>query len=221
MTVVSVALGIGGVAAVTLIPTSPKLHGYQVAFWLLWLASLLATAVAYAGTMIGSLFLPARLPAVTDLLLPLALGVSEFFLFAVLGFQATSLTLPISGIFASWWFALGGFGFTAGASVWRAYFLIKQAGHEPDIEKTMRYYRRRLVSDSCAATATGVLGVCVGAAHIRYGELPTPANYILSSIVVVSLAGGLASHWRTAWVLRRNLAIELGIAPASPAHIAT
>jgi hypothetical protein len=208
MTVVSLALGIGGVTAATLIAPSPRFHGYQVAFWLLWLASLLATAVAYAGTMIGSLFLPMRLPAVTDLLLPLSLGVFEFFLFAVLGFQATGLTLPISDIFAAWWFALGGFGVMASASVWRVYFIIRSAGHEPDISRTMRYYRRRLVSDGCAAAATGAFGAGIGSLHIHRIISPR-INYILSVLVVVGLAVGLVSHWRTARCLRKVLALEV------------
>jgi hypothetical protein len=89
VTVVSLALGVGGVTAASLIVPSPRFQGNQLVFMVLWLASLLATIVAYAGTMIGAIVLPARLPAVADLLLPLLLGVSEFLLFGVLAYPAT------------------------------------------------------------------------------------------------------------------------------------
>lgn len=82
--VVSVALAVAGVAAASLLGLPPAFRAFTPLLWMMLGASLLGIAVAYAGTVTGAPFLPARLPAMPDLLLPLLLAVTEFFLLVCL-----------------------------------------------------------------------------------------------------------------------------------------
>jgi hypothetical protein len=207
VTIVSLALGVAGFAAASLIAPSSRFHGYQVVFCVLWLASLLATAVAYAGTMIGAIVLPARVPAIVDLLLPLLLGMSEFLLFAILAYQAAGVSSP-RAVLTGWWFTLGAFGFLAAASIWRAFHMIS---HAPDsaVRRALDRYLTDTRRDILAAATLGLLGVLVGSAHAIYGTMPIWVNYLLASIPLLFLLGALGSHRRVAHELRQTLAVVL------------
>ncbi|MFI0354289.1 hypothetical protein [Actinomadura sp. 9N407] len=84
---VGLASGIAGLAAADLLNVPENYRDYRVALWLLWFAALLAVVTAYAGAVIDSVLLPAQIPGIVDLILPLALGIAEFLLFAILAPQ--------------------------------------------------------------------------------------------------------------------------------------
>lgn len=208
MMVVTLALGVAGLAAVDLITPSAKYDGDQGVLWVLWVASVLATAVAYAGTMIGAIVLPPRLPAVVDLLLPLLLGVTELTLFAIL-IVPDGKGPSLRDILTAWWFAFGLFGLTAAGAIWRAVHVITGTPRESELDKAVTGYLESIRMDKFAATAVGALGVTVGIAHAVDGKLDAGINYAAGGLVVAMLGFGLYSHYRTADKLRNALAASL------------
>src|ERR1022692_1468980 len=143
VTVVSIALGIAGVAAAGLI-TRPANFGANAALlWLLWACSLLATAVAYAGPMIGAFALPPSIPKITDLLPPLALGIIEFLMFAVLIPQVTSAA-KFDTVIDTWLWLMALFGLFAFLTILRARHHFREAlargVYASDIRDTVEDY---------------------------------------------------------------------------------
>lgn len=76
--VVSVALAVAGMAAASLLGLPPTFNAFASLLWMMLVSSMLAVAVAFADTVTGASFLPARIPAPPDLILPLMLAVTEF-----------------------------------------------------------------------------------------------------------------------------------------------
>src|SRR5947207_1844253 len=168
VTAVNIALGMAGLAAASLLtPPKPQFEQYQQLFWLLWAASLVATGVAYGGTMSGAILLPARMPAIADLLLPLLLSVSEFLLFGALAYQITGFTQP-DQVLIVWWFALGAFGAIAFGSVWRVHYLVRRGVYSYELQETIRWYRRRLESDMAGAGLTSVAAILVAIYYLSF-----------------------------------------------------
>lgn len=95
-------------------------HHEYLLLWLLWFGSLAATAVAYGGPMVGAFALSAAIPKMTDLGLPLLLGVSEFLLFMVLINQVSAARLDLDHTANVWLIIMAIFTGVAGLSVLRA-----------------------------------------------------------------------------------------------------
>lgn len=208
MTVVSLALGVAGLAAASLIAPSPRFGGDQIALWALWLVSLLATATAYAGTMNGAIILPSRIPAVIDLLLPLMLGITELVLFAILAYQATGLS-SVRSVLTAWWFAFGVFGIVAATAVSRAIHVIDRAPYDGALQPAVENYLAGIRRDRMAAGATGALGAAAGTLHAVYGQLDIAVNCGAALLVALALCVGLNSHRLAARRLQEEFTITL------------
>lgn len=202
--VVSVALAVAGVAAASLLGLPPTFRAFTPLLWMMLGVSLLGIAVAYAGTVTGAPFLPARLPAMPDLLLPLLLAVTEFFLFGVLAHQVSTVTSPQATITA-WYVVSAAFGIFASLSVVRARSVIKGGRYSNDLRSTIDWYVRRLAFDAGAASSTAVVSLLpvVSLPASRGG--PTVADYIVLLILAVQYCSGFISHSTT----RKRLMLAL------------
>jgi len=213
VTAVSVALGAAGISAGSLLTSASNSVGFQIILVVLWLVSLLATATAYAGTMIGSIMLPAHLPGIRDLLLPLLLALSEFLLFAVLAYQITGL--PRSYVLLGWWFAFLLFGLAVFGSVRRACFLIGKGLYGADAAYARERYLDRMAGDrrgTAVILTIGVLGfsfqLCYGRLHTRLLTALTQnqVNFVIAVPVLALLVFALRGHHVTARLLKAALA---------------
>jgi hypothetical protein len=73
-TIVSVALGVAGLAAAGLLVVSAADRPYHILFWMLWLTSLLGVGTVYSGMTVKVYVLPSKIPNVGDMFLPFAIG---------------------------------------------------------------------------------------------------------------------------------------------------
>jgi hypothetical protein len=199
--IASVALGVAGLAAASLIVSPKEFRDYQIMFWILWTASLLAVATAYAGAIIGSIFLPTRMPAISDLLIPLSIGVFEFLLFGILAHKATGLISPAS-VTAAWFFSFSGFGIFAAGAVWRASRIIDPSSFASDISSEVHTYVRGLHMDIAAASTLAGVSFTAGIGNI-WIKWPISINYVFAVVVTAGLVGALATHAATAKSLRK------------------
>lgn len=201
---VSVALAVAGVAAASLLGLPPAFHAFATLLWMMLATSMLAITVAYAGTVTGAPFLPARLPALPDLILPLSLAVTEFFLFAVLAHQVNALNTPQTTVVA-WYVTSAGFGMFASLSVARARSVIRNGRYSNDLHTAIGWYTRRLAFDMTAAAATALISlVPVLVLRLDRGK-PTAVDYIIVSALAVMYCAGFTSHATT----RRHLMTAL------------
>lgn len=210
ITVVSVALAMAGVAAASLITRPSSSGAYYVLPWLLWLGSLLATAVAYAGTMVGAFALPASIPAISDLILPLAMCVAEFLLFAILISQVTSLA-HLSVIINTWLVLMATFGAIATLSIARAkhHFVAAAEGaiYSEDAVKIVNRYVLYLRRDQLGAGVTAAVGAF--GAGLRLSGLTTEfLDFTFPLALIALLAAGLRGHAETSRMWRTRLSSE-------------
>lgn len=194
--VVSMALAVAGVAAASMLGLPESYRGYVPLMWMMLVASLLAIAVAYAGTVTGAPVLPPRLPAMLDLILPLLLGLAEFFLFGILAQKVTTLNSP-QAVTEAWFVASAVFGASAALSVARARSIIARGHYDSDICPVVDAYVRRLRGDVIAASIIAVLGV--GSAiyqRVDHGQVSW-ISYTAVSLMMAFFCGGFYSHART------------------------
>jgi hypothetical protein len=204
VTIVSVALGIAGIAAASLLTARQVPLEHRLLFGSLWVASILATAVAYAGTTTGSFALPPRIPAMWDLLIPLSIAVAEFLLFAVLVSQVTDAPGPHT-VVVVWFFCFSAFGLLSTVAVARTRHLFKVTAYAGDIAPDVAWYVGRLKRDMVSASAVTVIGLGGGAVQLCYARLALAQAYGFSIVVIVALIGALVSQGQTAKVWRRVL----------------
>ena len=162
--------------------------------------------------MSGAILLPARMPAIADLLLPLLLSVSEFLLFGALAYQITGFTQP-DQVLIVWWFALGAFGAITFGSVWRVHYLVRRGVYSYELQETIRWYRRRLESDMAGAGLTSVAAILVAIyylsfsgrihLHLLASHSPVLKGFALAVPMTVGLLGALVGHARTVKYLRK------------------
>lgn len=194
--VVSVALAVAGVAAASLVGLPAAFRAYAPLLWIMLAVSLLAVTVAYAGTVTGAPFLPARLPAMPDLALPLLLALNEFFLFGVLAHQVSALSGP-QAIVRAWFIASASFGVFASLSIWRARSVVKSGQYSEDIVTTRDWYVRRLTSDTVAALSTTVVSLVPVFLHSASQDEPSPIQYVMVGVLALQYCGGFVSHSST------------------------
>jgi hypothetical protein len=217
VTVVSVALGVAGLAAASLIAGTKDLDGLAFVYWMMWIASLLAVATAYAGTMTGAIGLPARIPTMFDLLIPLLIAVVEVLMFGVLVSQIIGFDSRRS-VIAVWFFLLGVFALLAVAAILRARSYFHPRAYALDIVDTVDAYRHRLKLDVVGASAVAALGIAGGLIHLLRSDVSTVASSILTSVVAGGLAAALVGHNQTARLWRTALTNP---ATRQPSHEAT
>ena len=118
--------------------------------WLLWIGSLAATGVAYGGPMVGAFALPASIPSVSDLLLPLLVGVTEFLLFTILVHQVSPVGL--NNMVNTWLIIMTAFAFVAELSVFRAWHYyaagLRERIYSDDVAGIMTRYLQCIARDA-------------------------------------------------------------------------
>jgi hypothetical protein len=202
--VVSVALAVAGVAAASLLGLPPAFRAFESLLWMMLVASMLAVTVAYAGTVTGAPFLPAQIPALPDLVLPLMLAVTEFFLFAVLAHLVNVLNTPQTMI-AAWYLASVGFGTFSSLSVVRARRIIKRGRYSSDLNGAICEYTRSLVIDGIAAAVTAATGLLPILTLSPDRERPVALDYLVASALIVMYCAGLFSHGKARKILMSAL----------------
>jgi hypothetical protein len=202
ITVVSVVLAAAGVAAASLITRPVGSHHELFVLWLLWIGSLAATSVAYGGPMVGAFALPSAIPAVSDLPLPLLIGVTEFLLFTILVKQVTPAEL--SFLVNTWLIIMAIFSFIALLSVRRARYhyaaAILESIYSEDVAIVVRRYLWSLTRDSCAAGIVTVLAAT--GAGLRISNTIRWPVFIFPLIITILLLLGLRGHSETAKMWR-------------------
>jgi hypothetical protein len=204
VTIVSVALGIAGVAAASLLTARQLPLEHRLLFGSLWVASMLATAVAYAGTTSGSFALPPHIPAMWDLLIPLFIAVAEFLLFAVLVSQVTDAPEPRT-VVVVWFFCFSAFALLSSIAVARARYLFKATAYGGDIAPDVARYVGRLNQDIASAGTVGAIAFAGGVVQLCYARLALAQACGFSIVVIVAMIGALAGQGRTAKEWRRAL----------------
>lgn len=202
--VVSVALAVAGVAAASLLGLPSPFHAFAVLLWMMLGTSLLAIAVAYAGTVTGAPFLPARLPAMPDLMLPLLLAVTEFFLFGVLAHQVSAVASPQATV-TSWYVVSSCFGVFAALSILRARSVINGGWYSDELRSTVVWYSRRLSRDAAAALSTAVVSILPIVFLSAARSVPATLDYIVVSVLAGQYCLGFGSHSSTRKGLMRAL----------------
>lgn len=201
ITVVSVVLAAGGLAAASLISRPAGQDNDLLILWVLWIGSFAATAVAYGGPMVGAFALPAAIPSVVDLVLPLLVGLSEFLLFTILINQVnpagTDRTLN------SWLLTMAVFCFVAALSVLRARHHyatgVDESVYSVEVATMIRRYISYLKYDACLAGIASAV-VAMGAGLRMSHSIAWPALTFPIAINVM-LFLGLWGHMRvvTMW----------------------
>jgi hypothetical protein len=217
ITVVSITLAMGGVGAASLIGR-PSTSGIQIlTLWLLWVGNFLATGVAYAGAMVGAFALPASVPTVTDLLLPLLMCVIEFLLFAILIHQATSIA-DFDTLLNTWLVLMALFAAIAELSILRAGYHFVRAAREgiysSEALRAIVEYVGRLRRDSAGAGVTFLLATIAAALRIS-GFATSWSDLLFPSTLVVLLVAAMTGHAETAQMWRAYIIADHG-QPAAP-----
>jgi membrane-associated HD superfamily phosphohydrolase len=213
ITVVSVVLAAAGVAAASLITRHVGSHSELFLLWLLWIGSLAATCVAYGGPMVGAFALPAAIPAVSDLVLPLLIGITEFLLFTILVNQVTPAGLSL--LVNTWLIIVATFSFVALLSIRRArhHYVagVFEKIYSEDVAAVVRRYIWNLARDSCAAGI--VMAVAAVGAGLRISDTIKWPNFVFPLTITALLLLGLRGHSETARMWRILLPNKLSKLP--------
>jgi hypothetical protein len=204
VTVVSVALGIAGVAAASILAAPNLSLERRLLLAVLWLASLLATATAFAGTVVGSFTLPPRVPAMWDVFFPLLIALAEFILFVVLVPQLYGL-VDTGQMVPYWFYSMGAFCALAAGAVIRARILLGKAHHADEIKDDIDWYRRRLVNDIVGAGCVAAVSFAAGIVQTADRNESTWGAYTFAGLVVIGLSAALYGHGQTAHKWRASL----------------
>ena len=198
-TVISVVLAAAGFCAASLAGSHAQYGSSYPLLWMLWVASFLLCATIFAGTMVGTLAAPPMMPAISDLLLPLLLGVGEFVLFGVLAQQVTGLK-TISSVAEAWFISLAVVCVFAAAAITRVMRFFGAATYAATIIGPIDEYRSDcLPADRKGALITGVIGMGGAAASaVQVGWL----EFVLAGCVIVGLLLGLRGHAESAAILQ-------------------
>lgn len=198
---VSVGLAVAGIAVASMLDLPEAYRPLAPLLWMMLLASFLAVAVAYSGTITGAPLLPSTVPRAPDLLLPLFVALSEFFLLGVLAHQVVGLTSP-DAVVSAWFCACTAYALSTSASVARARSLMAKGAYAPDVAPLVaklvdRLWRDVLATLALAATAaTGAVYRIVGTDYFGWPD------YTFVALLTVLIAAGFWSHatWSTVFL---------------------
>lgn len=155
--------------------------------------------------MVGAFALPASIPSVSDLLLPLFVGVTEFLLFTVLIRQVTPVSL--NTLVSTWLIIMAFFALFADCSVLRAWYHyaagVREDVYSDDVARIIKQYLRCLLRDSIGATT--VTAVAAIGAGLRISGAIEWRPFIFPLIITTLLMLGLLGHSDTARMWRALL----------------
>ncbi|MFD3439037.1 hypothetical protein ACFWU3_16195 [Streptomyces sp. NPDC058685] len=200
----SVTLGAAGFAAANIATSAGGKAESGLLPWILWVGALLAMLVVYAGTVTGVFALPAGIPSVWDLAVPLAIGLAQFMLFGALTRSVAQFATP-DGMVRAWFFAMAAVGAFATIGILRARRLVKVAAYDVALTAGMKYYRSRLVTDAVGAGVLTLVGAVGGALRVAGADVSPFWTYVNVSTVLLVLIMGLIMHHTTGRELRRRI----------------
>lgn len=200
--VIGVVLAAAAAAAASLIARNVGSGQDRITLWLLWIGSLAATGVAYGGPMVGAFTIPDAVPMISDLLLPILIGIAEFLLFAIL--VGPVAPIGIGSLVNIWLIAVSAFSLIALLAVQRARYHyvvgIRENVYSEDVAVVTRRYLRNLTRDSCSAGALMIASAA--GAELRISNAVKVPSLIFPAIIAAILLIGLVGHSKTAKMWR-------------------
>jgi len=204
-TIVSIALGVAGLAAASLFQVRALDRPYHLLLWLLWSTSLAAVGVVYSGMTVSVYVLPSTIPTVADMFMPFAVALTEFMLFAVLTTPLTAQLAPRS-LIAVWFGCLSLFGCFTSIIIQRVRWLFEHTKYEPEAVQRAVYavaalMRRDLQGASGTAfiSAGGALTIGV------FRAAPIDLAYFLAILMSGGMAYGVYNQRHQAQLLEDQL----------------
>lgn len=213
--IVSVALGVAGLAAASLFEVRPSDRPYHILFWILWAVSLLSIGVVYSGATVNLFALPNIVPSAPDMFIPLGIGLLEFMLFAVLTSPLTSELAPRS-VTAAWFGCYGLFACLATVVLRRVRRLFTSTIYEGEHQEAVDVVIVQLGSDIRGSTASAAAGITYSAVLALDGKVPLAVSYLLAALMAAGMVWGFISQYRQGKALWQGLS---GPPEASPAHV--
>jgi hypothetical protein len=204
-TIVSIALGVAGLAAASLLQVRAADRPYHGLLWLLWIASLLGVSVVYSGMTVSVYVLPSTIPSAADMFLPFAVGLSEFMLFAVLTTPLTAQLGPRS-LIALWFACLCLFGCFASIIIQRMRRLFKRTDYDPPPAANAVYdvadlMRRDLRGASGTALVSAAATIAIG----LFPAVPIDLAYLFIVPLIFGMSYGVYNQRRQAQILEAGL----------------
>lgn len=201
---VSVTLGAAGFAAANIATSTGGKEDSGLLPWILWSGALLAILVVYTGTVTGVFALPAGIPSVWDLVVPLAIGLAQFMLFGALTRSVAQFTNSY-GMVRAWFFAMAAFGAFATVGILRARHLVNVTAYHATLTDGVKYYRSRLMSDVAGAGALTLVSAVGGGLRVGGADISQFWTYVNVSAVLLVLTIGLVMHHTTGKELRKKI----------------
>lgn len=204
-TIVSIALGVAGLAAASLFEVQAADRPYHGLLWMFWAASLLAVGVVYSGMTVSVYVLPSTIPTATDMFLPFAVGLSEFMLFTVLTTPLTAQLGPRS-LIALWFGCLCLFGCFASISIQRVRRLFKRTKYDPlAVQEAVDAVAALMRNDLQGASATSLLSASSAIAIGLCPSVPLGLAYLLVAPLILGMLYGIYNQRCQAQLLETEL----------------
>lgn len=204
-TIVSIALGVAGLAAASLFDVAPRDRAFRVLFWVLWATSVLFVATIYSGMTANVYAAPAEIPGLQDMFLPFALALSEFMLFATLTSPLNSHLSPRAVVLV-WFGCVCLLGFFAALAIRHARSLFKKAVYDPlELKLAISKMTGQMVWDLVGATACSLGGLAAVIFILLQHTFSSNAAYSFAIPTAAGLILGLANQRRQARTLEGGL----------------
>jgi hypothetical protein len=204
-TIVSIALGVAGLAAASLFQVGTADRPYHALLWLLWIASLLAVGVVYSGMTVSVYVLPSTIPNAADMFLPFAVGLTEFMLFAVLTTPLTTQLGP-RPLIALWFTCLCLFGCFASVIIQRMRWFFERTDYDPPAARKAVYDVADLMrSDLWGASGTALVSAAAAIAIGFFPAVPINLAYLFDVPLIFGMLYGLYNQRRQARILEAEL----------------
>jgi hypothetical protein len=188
-TIVSIALGVAGLAAASLFEVRAADRPYHWLLGMLWLASLVAVGVVYSGMTVSVFVLPSTIPTPADMFLPFAVGLSEFMLFAILTTPLTAQLGP-RPLIALWFGCRSFFGFSTAIIIDRVRRLFRRTGYDPPAVQNAVYAVAALMRrDLQGASGTAVFSLAAAIAIGFFPSVPIDLAYLGALLIAGMLYG--------------------------------
>jgi hypothetical protein len=203
-TIVSIALGVAGLAAASLFQVRTADRPYHGLLWLLWVASLLGVGVVYSGMTVSVYVLPSTIPSPADMFLPFAVGLSEFMLFAVLTTPLTAQLGPRS-LIALWFACLCLFGCFASIIIQRMRRFFEDTDYPPAARKAVSDVADLMRGDLRGASGTALVSAAAAIAIGLFPAAPIDLAYLFAVPLILGMLYGVYNQRRQAQILEAEL----------------
>lgn len=204
-TIVSIALGVAGLAAASLFDIDHAHQAFRMLFWALWAISVLFAATIYSGMTANVYAAPNEIPGPQDMFLPFGLALSEFMLFSTLTSPLNSHLSPRT-VVTVWFGCICLLGLFAALAIRRAKSLFEKTEYEPEpLQKAINKMGRQMRWDLVGATACSLGSLAAIISILSERTLSPTRVYSFALPTALGLTLGLANQRRQARTLRTGL----------------